>query len=82
VLGISLQKIAVFVAVLGAVWAIYRVVRTFNAPNRTLRADDRSGRARVATQDMKECPVCGTYVAPAVALDCGRGRCPYPRAAG
>ncbi|MBM3585846.1 MAG: hypothetical protein FJX36_15965 [Alphaproteobacteria bacterium] len=76
----SLQKIAVFIAVLGAVWAIYRVVRSFNGSNRVGRADNRSSRARDATQDMRECPVCGTYVAPAVALDCGRGRCPYPRA--
>ena len=77
-LGISLQKIAVFVGVIGALWAIYRVVRQVG---RARDAVARKAPARPVAQDMKQCPVCGTFVAPAVTVDCGRPRCPYPRAA-
>lgn len=77
-LGISLQKIAVFVGLIGAVWAIYRVVHQIG---RTRDVVERKKPGRAVAQDMKECPECGTFVAPAAALDCGRPRCPYPRAA-
>jgi hypothetical protein len=79
VLGISLQKIAVFIGIVGTLWAIFRVARQFGKPGKTEARVRRPGRA--VTQDMKECPVCGTYVAPAVTVDCGRPRCPYPRVA-
>ena len=75
-LGLSLQKIAVFIGIVATLWAAFRVVRQIGKARG--RAEVRP--ARVATQDMTGCPVCGTYVAPAAALDCGRERCPYPRA--
>lgn len=77
-LGLSLQKIAVFVGIIATLWAVFRVVRQVGK----VRGRARRRPVRVAAQDMKECPVCATYVAPAVALDCGRDRCPYPRTVG
>ncbi|MSP83510.1 MAG: hypothetical protein EXQ94_11440 [Alphaproteobacteria bacterium] len=76
--GLSFQKIAVFIAIVGALWAAMRVIRTLDRARRgQTRTAARKGGTAV-TQDMKECPVCGTYVAPAATRDCGRSRCPYP----
>ncbi|MGH6719099.1 MAG: hypothetical protein ACREER_07255, partial [Alphaproteobacteria bacterium] len=77
VLGFSLQKIAVLIGILAALWTVFRVVRGVGRLRAKVAAS-RNG-ARTVANDMKECPVCSTYVAPAMARDCGRARCPYPR---
>jgi hypothetical protein len=74
VFGISLQKIAVFVVIIGALWVAMRLIRTLDRQ----RSDRVAKRGTALAETMKECPVCGTYVAPASARDCGRARCPYP----
>lgn len=79
-LGLSLQKIAVFVGIIATLWAVFRLVRQVGKVRERAEAGRRP--SRIAVEDMKECPVCGTYVAPAAALDCGRDRCPYPRTVG
>ena len=33
---------------------------------------------RIEAEDLVECKVCGAFVAPASAADCGRDGCPYP----
>lgn len=79
VFGIGFQKLAVLIAIALAAWTVIRIVRKLDAGKDARVA---KGRERVrVTQDMKECPVCRVYVAPASALDCGRPRCPYPKAA-
>jgi uncharacterized protein len=32
---------------------------------------------KVDAEDLSACPVCGTFVRPATATNCGRGDCPY-----
>ncbi len=76
--GIGFQKLAVLLAIGVALWTVFRIVRKLEGARGRRVAP--APKRRAVSQDMKECPVCGTYVAPAMALDCGRARCPYPKA--
>lgn len=90
-LGFSLQKILVLVAVVGAVWYGFKLIsRLQEARDLEVRGQAngarRPGKGRPAKgsggsdaqpEDLIQCPVCATYVAARGAGRCDRSDCPY-----
>ena len=82
---LSFPKLIVLVAVIAVIWFGFRWLERVERARRRAaeRAQARLGRDRLGpiggaeTQEMKACPVCGTYVA-ATARACGRPKCPFP----
>lgn len=82
---LSFPKLVVLVAVIAVIWFGFRWLERIERARRRAaeRAQARLGRSRPGpigggeTQEMKACPVCGTYVA-ATAGACGRANCPFP----
>jgi uncharacterized protein len=74
---------------IGLVVAVWYGVRWFQRVQRAVEWQERQrevqrrggGAAAPAPQeaeDMRACPVCGTYVPASGATRCGRANCPYP----
>jgi uncharacterized protein len=82
---LSFPKLVVLVAVVAIVWFGFRWLERVERARRRAaeRSQARLGRERQSpigrgeTQEMKACPVCGTYVA-ATARACSRADCPFP----
>lgn len=78
-LGLSLSKIVLTLAVLGGVWWLWRRFAQGAAAGRRSPAGAVRQKAarQVVVEDMAACPVCGTYVAKQGAARCAREDCPY-----
>ena len=83
---LSFPKLVVLVAVVAIIWFGFRWFERWERERR--RAAERSqgrlgngrqapGGTHPAAEDMRACPVCGTYVA-STARACGRPKCPFP----
>lgn len=82
-LGFSLGKILVLLAMIALVWYGFKYVARRNKNVGRDRADGRLDQQSDAgddekIQDMETCSVCGTFVPNASARSCGRESCPYP----
>ena len=91
--GFSLQKLALLVAIVAAVWYGFKLVkqlqdaRELEARNQGNPRRATAGRRRGKSQDraadaqdaeqMVQCPVCGTYVPASRTPKCDRPSCPY-----
>ena len=92
--GLSLSKLIVLAAVIGAVWYGFKWLNRYNEmrkdeaerdrldqKRRQAEADRASAApapARGGAEDMESCRACGTYVMARTARGCGRAECPYP----
>jgi len=84
---LSFPKLVVLVAVIAIIWFGFRWFERWERERRQAaeRTQSRLGGGRKGpvggnvAEDMKACPVCGTYVA-TTARSCGRANCPFPRA--
>lgn len=86
---LSFPKIVVLVAVVAVIWFGFRWFERWEREQRQAadRGQGRLGRERDRqgpiggrdTEEMTQCPVCGTYVAAKTARSCGKPKCPYPR---
>ncbi len=96
-LGFSLQKLLVLVAIIGAVWYGFKFVgRLQQVRDSEAKAGGgakggnlgdqlrdwvagRKGGADTGgeTEDLVQCPKCGSYVTAGGASSCGRNDCPY-----
>jgi len=87
---LSLQKLFVLAAILGAVWAGFRFIgRMKQQRDAELRANRQAAKrskgsaTRQAepdgpdTEDMVACPTCNTFVPVRHPTACGRANCPY-----
>lgn len=83
---LSFPKLVVLVAVVAIIWFGFRWFERWERERRQAaeRSQGRLGNGRQgpvgghgAAEDMRACPVCGTYVASA-ARACGRPKCPFP----
>lgn len=82
-LGFSLGKILVLVAIIAVVWYGFKA---YARRSQSVGRDQTSGRvghkgsesADETIQDMETCSVCGTFVPNKSARACGREGCPYP----
>jgi hypothetical protein len=74
----TLQKLAVLIAIIGAVWYAFRLADRLQSVRRAaVRRTGPGGRAQqVAGQTLLPCPACGTYLARGSAGPCGRPDCP------
>ena len=72
-LGLSLQKIAVFAAVLGALWTAWRLFRRWEQSQQQV-AKRQQPQPPTAVAELLACPRCGTYVANLAAHRCQDGR--------
>jgi hypothetical protein len=74
----TLQKLAVLIAIIGAVWYAFRLADRLQAARRAaVRRTGPGDHARqVAGQTLLPCPACGTYLARGSAGPCGRPDCP------
>ena len=80
--GFSISKLVFTVVVIAAVWYGFKMLNRVGE-----RKQDKVGKggasspaAKAAdsdTEDMTACSVCGVYVAPASANNCGKAGCPY-----
>lgn len=86
----SFTKLLVLAAVLAAVWYGFKFVgrldkqrkdeaRLRESPPKSAgaAAAQQPAKADAASEDMKQCKVCGAYVAASGATNCGRPDCPY-----
>jgi uncharacterized protein len=86
---LSFPKLVVLVAVIAIIWFGFRWFERWERERRQAAERTQSrlggGGSRQGpiggsvAEDMKACPVCGTFVA-ATARSCGRANCPFPRA--
>lgn len=90
-LGISLGKLLVLIAILVAVWYGFKYIGRLQEIERGERPHGKrtmSERMRKATrgkgqksdkvvEDTEQCPVCKTYVAVGAPHDCKKDKCPY-----
>jgi len=83
-----LSKLLTLLALIGAVWWLFRWVDRFNRMRRQLAEEAQRRPARptadpfagqAAAEDMTRCPVCGVYVPARQARACGRADCPAGR---
>lgn len=87
---LSLQKLFVLAAILGAVWAAFRFIGRMKQQrdaelraNQTAAKRGKAGPTRKAepetsdTEDMVACPTCSTFVPVRHPTACGRPNCPY-----
>lgn len=78
--GFSPTKLLVLAAIIAAVIYGPRLLReldrVINGPGRSARGDGEKA-PTVAQIETRECPICGDYVVPKSADNCGRDNCPY-----
>ncbi len=87
--GISIQKLLVLIAVIGAIIVAFRLISTVKRQQELARRNQDARNAaraerqaepapsdRAQIQDMAACGRCGAYIA-AEAGGCGRRDCPY-----
>ena len=82
-LGFSLGKILVLIAMIALVWYGFKYVARRNRNVGRDEAGGRIGRRQDGAEDpevqvMQTCAVCGTFVPHGSARSCGRESCPYP----
>jgi uncharacterized protein len=87
----SIQKLAVFVLIVAAIWLGFRLIGSMDRrrkdearrarPSWRDRFIRRGGQGDRADVDMVACKACGAYVASVGAGPCGRNDCPYGSAA-
>ena len=79
-LGFSFGKLLVTAVAILIVWYGFKYmtqlgeVRAANLAAKQAAPKDK----RVEAEDLVECTVCGSFVAPATSKKCDRGDCPYP----
>ena len=79
-LGFSLGKLLVTAVAIFIVWYGFKYmtqlgeVRAANLAAKQAAKKDK----RVEAEDLVECNLCGSFVAPATAKKCDRGDCSYP----
>lgn len=67
-------KIVILLLAIAAVLFAFRAV---GAARKKAESVDESEKQRLKGETMEECRICGTFVAPKSATDCGRDGCPY-----
>lgn len=72
----GLGKLLILVAVVVAIWYGFKFVGRLDAQRRK-RLAQRDEQDIEKPEEMKECPVCGTFVVSGSTRDCGRDGCPY-----
>lgn len=68
-LGLSIQKIGVFLAILGVLWTAYRLYRRYEQSQQQV-AKRQAAQPPAAVAELQPCPRCGTYVANLAAHRC------------
>lgn len=78
-LGFSLGKLLVLVAIVVAIWYGFKFVTRLDKRRKAQLAEvKRTAEANPKEAgDMVKCRVCGVYVLSRGAMDCGRPDCPY-----
>ncbi|MDX1711273.1 MAG: hypothetical protein R3316_09065 [Rhodovibrionaceae bacterium] len=78
-LGFSIQKILLLIAVIAAVWYGFKMLsRLEQAKREGGKVTDKTDKdSRPDTEDLVPCPVCDAYVPSENATNCGRSDCPY-----
>jgi uncharacterized protein len=78
-LGFSIQKILLLVAVIAAVWYGFKMFSRLEAAKREREkvADERDENSGPRTEELVQCPVCEAYVPSQHPTSCGRSDCPY-----
>ena len=84
-LGFSLGKLLVLVALIGVVWYGFKYAARIEAIRRDVRSEvarrqaaRRGGGAR-PVEDLVKCQHCGAFVAAEGAKNCGKLNCPWGR---
>ena len=76
-LGFSLPKILVLVAIIALVWYGFKIFGRGRKVEKSLRKGNISGGNEEQNVDLEECPICEAYVDRG-ALSCGKNGCPFP----
>jgi len=78
-LGFSIQKILLLIAVIAAVWYGFKMLSRLEQAKREdgKVAHKRGEEDRPQTEELVPCPVCEAYVPSENATNCGRSDCPY-----
>jgi hypothetical protein len=69
--GLSPTKLVILAAIIAAIIYLPRIIRQIEDMRKSGNADGAEG------VDTKSCPICGEFVVPSQAGDCGREKCPY-----
>jgi len=83
--GFSLSKLIFTAIIVAAVWYGFKYVNRLgevrrdklDRQNNPVKPSQKKSSAGGEAEDMVACSVCGTFVAPSSAGNCGRGDCPY-----
>jgi uncharacterized protein len=83
--GFSLSKLIFTAIIVAAVWYGFKYVNRLSEErrdkidqqNKPLKSARKKKPRGEDAEDMVACTVCGTFVAPSSATDCGRSDCPY-----
>jgi len=83
-LGLSLGKFLLLVALVALVWFGFRYVNRVETIRRALREELKRRQkpppsTRIDAEDLVKCAQCGSYVAARSATACGRADCPWGR---
>ncbi len=83
-LGLSLGKFLLLVALIALIWYGFRYVNRVEAIRRALREELKRRQAppkstRIDAEDLVKCAQCGSYVAARSTANCGRKDCPWGR---
>lgn len=83
-LGLSLGKFLLLVALIALVWYGFRYVNRVEAIRRALREELKRRHVppkstRIDAEDLVKCAQCASYVAARSAAACGRADCPWGR---
>jgi len=80
VLGFSLGKLLVTAVAILIVWYGFKYMTQLGEVRAANLAAEQAAKKdkRVEAEDLVECNLCGSFVAPATAKKCDRGDCPYP----
>ena len=76
-LGFSLPKILVLVAIVALVWYGFKLFGRGRKLEKSTKKGDISGENEKQKVDLEECPICEAYVH-AGASSCGKNSCPFP----
>jgi len=76
-LGFSLPKILVLIAIIALVWYGFKIFGRGRELEKSIKKGDISGGNEKQKVDLEECPICGAYV-DTRASSCGKNGCPFP----
>jgi len=78
-LGFSLTKLLVLIAIIAIVWYGFKYVGRRNEIAAKAAKPKPVDEKSAGSVDMEKCSVCGTFVPNGAARHCGRDACPFPR---